>query len=65
MTVYWFVLRSEDSRVIAVSGAGMLRVKLDPHDLNFENMTPYDGMLAWCQTKRQQVCQCWAGLEYG
>ncbi|KAF2359727.1 Short-chain dehydrogenase/reductase SDR [Trinorchestia longiramus] len=47
--------KSEDSRVITVSSGGMLSVKLDPEDLSFENLVPFDGRLAYSQTKRQQV----------
>lgn len=45
----------EDSRVVTVSSAGMLTVKLDPLDLSFAAMEPFNGRLAYSQTKRQQV----------
>ncbi|KAL7642665.1 UNVERIFIED_CONTAM: hypothetical protein RMT77_007230 [Armadillidium vulgare] len=47
--------RSNDPRVIIVSSAGMLTVKLDSSDLNFEKMNPFNGSIAYSQTKRQQV----------
>lgn len=33
----------------------MLVQKLDINDLQFEKMTPFDGTMAYAQTKRQQV----------
>lgn len=43
------------ARVITVSSGGMLTNKLDPVDLQFDNMNPYDGTSAYAQNKRQQV----------
>lgn len=34
---------------------GMLVMKLDRKDLQFENMSPFDGTMAYAQNKRQQV----------
>ena len=34
---------------------GMLLVKLDVEDFQFEKMNPFDGTLAYAQNKRQQV----------
>ena len=34
---------------------GMLLVKLDVEDMQFEKMTPFDGTMAYAQNKRQQV----------
>jgi len=34
---------------------GMLLVKLDSNDLQFEKMSPFEGTLAYAQNKRQQV----------
>lgn len=45
----------EDPRVVTVSSAGMLTMKLDVEDLSFEKMSPFDGTFAYAQTKRQQV----------
>lgn len=33
----------------------MLTVKLDPVDLQFEQMKPFDGTMAYAQNKRQQI----------
>ena len=33
----------------------MLTVKLDVSDLQFENLRPFDGTMAYAQNKRQQV----------
>ncbi|MCL4140215.1 UNVERIFIED_CONTAM: hypothetical protein GTU68_036065, partial [Idotea baltica] len=52
--------KSKDPRVITVSNAGMLLVKLDPHDLNFEDMNPFSGPLSYSQTKRQQIAMNFA-----
>lgn len=43
------------ARVVTVSSGGMLTQKLDPVDLQFENMAPFDGTMAYAQNKRQQV----------
>ncbi|XP_042872722.1 dehydrogenase/reductase SDR family member 12-like isoform X2 [Penaeus japonicus] len=57
--------RSEDARVINVSSAGMLCVKLDPHDLMHENLEPFDGRLVYSQNKRQQVVMAlWYAQRY-
>ena len=34
---------------------GMLVMKLDRKDLQFETMNPFDGTMAYAQNKRQQV----------
>lgn len=34
---------------------GMLLVKLDVSDLQFEKMNPFEGTMAYAQNKRQQV----------
>ena len=34
---------------------GMLVMKLDRKDLQFANMDPFDGTMAYAQNKRQQV----------
>ncbi|XP_047470640.1 dehydrogenase/reductase SDR family member 12-like [Penaeus chinensis] len=57
--------RSEDARVINVSSAGMLCVKLDPQDLMHENMEPFNGTLVYSQNKRQQVVMTlWYAQRY-
>ncbi|XP_063586046.1 dehydrogenase/reductase SDR family member 12-like [Penaeus indicus] len=57
--------RSEDARVINVSSAGMLCVKLDPHDLMHESMEPFNGTLVYSQNKRQQVVMTlWYAQRY-
>lgn len=33
----------------------MLTMKLDPKDLSFEDMKPFDGTYAYAQNKRQQI----------
>jgi len=43
------------ARVVTVSSGGMLTHKLDPVDLQFEKMNPFDGTMAYAQNKRQQV----------
>ena len=43
------------ARVVTVSSGGMLTNKLDPYDLQLENMNPFDGTMAYAQNKRQQV----------
>ncbi|XP_013385879.1 dehydrogenase/reductase SDR family member 12 [Lingula anatina] len=45
----------EKPRVITVSSGGMYVQKLDPKDLSFEHMRPFDGTMAYAQNKRQQV----------
>lgn len=45
----------ESPRVITVSSGGMLTVRLDLKDLQFERMNPFDGTFAYAQNKRQQV----------
>ncbi|CAB4031625.1 Hypothetical predicted protein [Paramuricea clavata] len=47
--------KSEEPRIITVSSGGMLLVKLDVQDLQFERMNPFDGTMAYAQNKRQQV----------
>uniref|UniRef100_A0A0B6Y8B8 Dehydrogenase/reductase SDR family member 12 n=1 Tax=Arion vulgaris TaxID=1028688 RepID=A0A0B6Y8B8_9EUPU len=46
---------NEDPRVVIVSSGGMLVQKLDIRDLQFENMSKFDGTMAYAQTKRQEV----------
>ncbi|XP_035693691.1 dehydrogenase/reductase SDR family member 12-like isoform X2 [Branchiostoma floridae] len=47
--------QSEQPRVITVSSGGMLPSKLNIKDLQFEQMRPFDGTMAYSQNKRQQV----------
>ncbi|XP_065840810.1 dehydrogenase/reductase SDR family member 12-like [Oscarella lobularis] len=47
--------QADDSRVVIVSSGGMLTHKLDLKDLQLEQMNPFDGTMAYAQTKRQQV----------
>ncbi|CAH1245858.1 DHRS12 [Branchiostoma lanceolatum] len=47
--------KSEHPRVITVSSGGMLVSKLNTKDLQFEQMRPFDGTMAYSQNKRQQV----------
>ncbi|KAK4289241.1 hypothetical protein Pmani_037784 [Petrolisthes manimaculis] len=49
------LMKSEEARVINVSSAGMLTVRLDPHDLMHLNLEPWNGALVYSQNKRQQV----------
>lgn len=57
--------RSEDARVINVSSAGMLCVRLDPHDLMHTQFNPYDGLLFYFQSKRRQVAMTlWFAQRY-
>lgn len=49
------LLKNEAPRVITVSSGGMLVMKLDIKDLQFEKMNPFDGTMAYAQNKRQQV----------
>lgn len=49
------LLKQESPRVITVSSGGMLVMKLDVKDLQFEKMNPFDGTMAYAQNKRQQV----------
>lgn len=41
---------------ITVSSGGMLVVKLDSNDLQFENFTNFDGTFAYAQNKVCQFC---------
>lgn len=61
LTLMKLLQRSEDARVILVSSAGMLCVRLEPHDLMHASMEPFDGRLVYSQNKRQQVVM---GLWY-
>jgi len=45
----------EQPQVITVTSGGMLLVKLDYNDLQFEHMKPFDGAMAYSHNKRQQV----------
>ena len=45
----------ERARVVTVSSGGMLTNKLDPFDLMAENLSPFEGTMAYAQNKRQQV----------
>lgn len=47
--------KSQHPRVVTVSSGGMLLMKLDSNDLQFENLTNFDGTFAYSQNKRQQV----------
>ncbi|XP_049802108.1 dehydrogenase/reductase SDR family member 12-like isoform X2 [Schistocerca nitens] len=47
--------KTEKSRVVTVSSGGLLVQKLNPDDLQFEKMSPFDGTMAYAQNKRQQV----------
>lgn len=47
--------KTNGSRVITVSSGGMLVQKLDPIDLSFEKLKPFDGTMAYAQNKRQQI----------
>lgn len=47
--------RSSEPRVVTVSSGGMLIQKLDVSDLQFENLKPFEGTMAYAQNKRQQV----------
>ncbi|KAL8623954.1 hypothetical protein ACOMHN_047174 [Nucella lapillus] len=47
--------KSEDPRVITVTSGGMLTQKLDLTDLQFAKHKPFDGTMAYAQTKRHQV----------
>ncbi|XP_066973104.1 dehydrogenase/reductase SDR family member 12-like isoform X1 [Macrobrachium rosenbergii] len=47
--------KSEKPRVVTVTSGGMLVQKLNPDDLQFEKMKPFDGTMAYAQNKRQQV----------
>lgn len=40
---------------ITVSSGGMLLMKLDPNDLQFENYTNFDGSFAYAQNKVTSV----------
>jgi dehydrogenase/reductase SDR family protein 12 len=48
--------KSEEPRIITVSSGGMLLVKLDVDDLQFEKMSSsFEGTMVYAQNKRQQV----------
>lgn len=47
--------QSEEPRVVTVSSGGMLVQKLNVDDLQFSEMSPFDGTMAYAQNKRQQV----------
>lgn len=47
--------KSQAPRIITVSSGGMLLLKLDVEDLQFEKMNPFSGTMAYAQNKRQQV----------
>lgn len=49
------LLKQKSPRVITVSSGGMLVMKLDIKDLQFEKLNPFDGTMAYAQNKRQQV----------
>ncbi|XP_076454180.1 dehydrogenase/reductase SDR family member 12-like [Babylonia areolata] len=60
----------EDPRVVIVTSGGMLVQKLDLKDLQFSRLKPFDGTMAYAQTKRQQVvlteqysCR-WPGVHF-
>ncbi|XP_065887052.1 dehydrogenase/reductase SDR family member 12-like [Dysidea avara] len=52
-------------RIVTVSSGGMLVMKLDSNDLQFEQVRNFDGTFAYAQNKRQQVVMVrrWA-LQY-
>ncbi|KAK8378387.1 hypothetical protein O3P69_011102 [Scylla paramamosain] len=57
--------RSEEPRMVMVSSAGLLCVRLDPHDLMHANMEPFAGNLVYSQNKRQQVVMTlWYAQHY-
>ncbi|XP_045620376.2 dehydrogenase/reductase SDR family member 12 isoform X1 [Procambarus clarkii] len=57
--------RNEDARVINISSAGMLCVRLEPDDLMHSGIDPYDGLLVYSQNKRQQVVMSlWFAQRY-
>lgn len=57
--------QNEDARVITISSAGMLVVRLDPIDLMHTQMNPFDGRLVYAQNKRQQVVMTlWYAQRY-
>ncbi|XP_071536131.1 uncharacterized protein [Panulirus ornatus] len=65
LTLLPIMQRYEDARVIMVSSAGLLLVRLDPLDLMHEQMEPFDGKLVYAQTKRQQVVMAlWFAQRY-
>ncbi|KAB7505097.1 Dehydrogenase/reductase SDR family member 12 [Armadillidium nasatum] len=47
--------KSKNPRVVTVSSGGMLVQKLKKDDLQFEQLLPFDGTMAYAQNKRQQV----------
>ncbi|ELT98831.1 hypothetical protein CAPTEDRAFT_161927 [Capitella teleta] len=47
--------KSQAARVIIVSSGGMLVQKLNGKDLQFEQLSPFDGTMAYAQNKRQQI----------
>lgn len=57
--------KSSSPRVVTVSSGGMLLMKLDPSDLQFENFVNFDGTFAYAQNKRQQVVMTrkWAEMH--
>ncbi|KAB7505095.1 hypothetical protein Anas_08618 [Armadillidium nasatum] len=65
--------KSKNPRVVTVSSGGMLVQKLKKDDLQFEQLLPFDGTMAYAQNKRQQVdylrlrilcCICWDKKEW-
>jgi len=48
------MVHNEELISLFITG-GMLVMKLDRKDLQFENMSPFDGTMAYAQNKRQQV----------
>lgn len=57
--------KNEDARVVMVSSAGMLTVRLDPHDLMHLNLEPWNGTLVYSQNKRHQVVMSlWYAQRY-
>ncbi|KAG0694204.1 Dehydrogenase/reductase SDR family member 12 [Chionoecetes opilio] len=57
--------RSEEPRVVMVSSAGLLCVRLDPIDLMHASLDPFIGNLVYSQNKRQQVVMTlWYAQRY-
>jgi len=47
--------RTNDPRVVTVTSGGMLVQKLNPNNLQSENVDKFDGTMVYAQNKRQQV----------
>ena len=56
MSFMWRGVQGDfDNICFAYASGGMLVQKLNPNDLQFENMKPFDGTMAYAQNKRQQI----------